>query len=456
MKKGSAPLTLGTAGVGKLLLEYSIPAVIAMTASSLYNITDSIFIGHGVGAKALSGLAVTFPIMNLAAAFGTLVGVGGAALLSLRLGQKDYDSANHILGNVLVLNLIFGLSFSAFALIFLKPLLVLFGASDAVLPYAYDFMVIILSGNVITHMYMGMNALMRSAGHPRKAMAATLLTVFINIILNPLFIFGFKWGIRGSAAATVISQASVLAWQFGFFANSENFIHLKKGIYRLKSEIVKGITAIGIAPFLLNAAGCVIIVMINRQLTFYGGDLAIGAYGIINRVAFLFAMVVFGINQGMQPIAGYNYGAGLYKRVTEVLKKSIIAAISVMTAGFIIVELFPHAVASVFTTETKLIDLTVEGLRYVFMFYPIVGFQMVTLTFFQSIGMAKKTILLSLSRQILLLIPLLLILPRHFGIAGVWLSMPFADLLSTVTAATLLWYQFKQFKRHDYRTEFEV
>ena len=254
MKKGNAPLALMTDDIGKLLAQYALPAVIAMTAASLYNITDSIFIGHGAGPLALSGLAVTFPVMNLAAAVGSLVGVGGASLLSLRLGQKDYESANRILGNVLVLNIIGGILFSLPAFVFLEPMLRFFGAGDAVFPYARDFIRIILAGNVITHMYLGLNALLRSLGRPRKAMNATIMTIIINIVLNPLFIFGFGWGIKGSACATVIAQASVLVWQLRLFADKENFIHFKKGIYGLKSEIVKGIVSIGSATFLINAA----------------------------------------------------------------------------------------------------------------------------------------------------------------------------------------------------------
>lgn len=451
MKKGSAPLTLGTADVGKLLIQYAIPAVIAMTAASLYNITDSVFIGHGVenGAMALSGLAITFPLMNLAAAFGSLVGVGAASLLSLRLGQKDYAAANGILGNVVVLNIIIGIAFTIVSLIFLDPLLYFFGASDNILPYARDFMVIILAGNVFTHVYMGLNALMRSAGHPKKAMFATILTVIINLVLNPLFIFGFGWGIRGSALATIISQMAVLVWQLKFFANKDSFIRFQKGIYKLKKEIVKGIISIGLAPFLLNAAACIVVIIVNKQLTFYGSDLAVGAYGIVNRVAFLFVMVVFGINQGMQPIAGYNYGAALYGRVTEVLKKSIVLATLVMFAGFVIVELFPHAVASIFTTDKELVDLASVGLRYMFVIFPIVGFQMVTTTFFQSIGMAGKTIFLTLTRQVLFLIPLLMIFPRYMGINGVWLSFPVSDLAASVLAAVLLFLQFRKFKNNN-------
>ncbi len=453
MKNESAPLSLGTENIGKLLTQYAIPAIIAMTAASLYNITDSIFIGHGVGAMALSGLAITFPLMNLAAAFGSLVGVGGAALLSLRLGQKDYQTANNILGNVLVLNLIIGLSFSMTALLFLKPILYFFGASDHTLSYAYDFMTIILSGNVITHMYMGLNAMLRSAGHPQKSMYATILTVVINMVLNPLFIFVFGWGIRGSAAATVISQLIILVWQFHLFSDKKFFIHLKKGIYRLQRGIVRDTFAIGLSPFLMNATACVIVVLINQGLIRYGGDLAVGAYGIVNRGAFLFVMIVMGVTQGMQPIAGYNYGAALYSRVNEVLKKSIIIATIIMTIGFVIVELFPHAVASIFTTDEELTDLAVTGLRYVFMFFPLVGFQMVVSTFFQSIGMAKKAIFLSLTRQLIFLIPLVLILPRFLGISGVWLSMPISDFMSAIISMILLIAQFRQFKKQDCKQE---
>ncbi len=453
MKKEGVPLVLGTEPIGKLLMQYAIPAIIAMTAASLYNITDSIFIGHGVGAMALSGLTITFPLMNLAAAFGSLVGVGGAALLSLRIGQRDYETANRILGNVLVLNLIIGLSFTVILLTFLTPILYFFGASEQTLPYAHDFMVIILLGNVVTHIYMGLNALLRSAGKPQKAMMATIYTVMINLVLNPLFIFGFNWGIQGSASATVISQMIVLIWQFHLFSDKNDFISLKREALRIKKEIVKDIVAIGLSPFLMNAASCIIVVLINHGLIQTGGDLAVGAFGIVNRVAFLFVMVVMGLNQGMQPIAGYNYGARLYPRVNEVLKKSIVIATIIMVIGFSIVELFPHAVASIFTTDTHLIDLAVPGLRYVFMFYPLVGFQMVVSTFFQSIGMAKKAIFLSLTRQVLFLIPLLIILPQYLGISGVWLSMPIADFISVIITAVLLIVQYRQFKRRNFNPE---
>lgn len=444
MKKERVLLTLGTADIGKLLGEYAIPAIIAMVAVSLYNIIDGIFIGHAVGVIALSGLAITFPIMNLAAAFGFLISVGAATLMSLRLGQEDYIAANYILGNVYVLNLIVGILFSVTVLIFLNPILIFFGANSQMLPYARDFMIIILAGNVITHVYIGLNALLRSAGHPQKAMYATIIAIFMNLILNTLFIFKFGWGIRGSAAATIISQFLVLAWQVWFFSSSKSFICLKGDFFHLKKEIVKGIFAIGIAPFLLNAAACVIIVLINKNLSYCGGNLAIGAYGIVNRMACLFVMIVFGLNQGMQPIIGHNYGAALYERVAEVLKKTIIIAVATMIFGSAFIELFPYSVASIFTDEKNLIDMTATGLRYTFMFLPFIGFQMVVSTFFQSIGKAQKTIFLSLTRQVIFLVPLLIILPKYMNIPGIWISISISDLASSIISVCLFTTQYRK------------
>jgi putative MATE family efflux protein len=447
MNEKNSPITLGTEKIGKLLVQYAIPAIVAMTASSLYNITDSVFIGHGVGALAISGLALTFPLMNLAAAFGAMVGVGAATLMSVRLGQKDYETANKVLGNVFVLNIILGLAFSVVTLAFLDPILYFFGASAATLPFAHDYMVVILSGNVITHMYMGLNALLRSSGNPKKAMYATIFSVIINLVLNPLFIFVFGLGIQGSALATIISQIVMLVWQISIFSNKKNFIHLKKGVFRLEKRIVLDSLAIGLSPFLMNAASCLIVILINQGLSKHGGDMAVGAYGIVNRVIFLFGMIAMGLNQGMQPIAGYNYGARQFKRVDEVLRTTIIWATVIMTAGFLIGEFFPHAVASLFTTDEKLTELAVKGLKTVMIFFPIIGFQMVTSNFFQSIGMAKKSIFLSLTRQLIFLLPCLLIFPGIWGVDGVWYSMPVADLASSVVAAILLINQFRKFKK---------
>ena len=446
-------MELGTERIRKLLVQYAVPAIIAMTASSLYNMVDSIFIGHGVGALAISGLALTFPLMNLAAAFGSLVGVGAATLVSMRLGQRDYETAQRILGNVVVLNLIIGISFGLLTLVFLDPILYFFGASDATIGYAREYMSVILWGNVVTHMYLGLNAVLRAAGHPRKAMYATILTVTINAILDPLFIFGFGWGIRGAAIATVLAQILALVWQFRIFSDRNELLHFRRGIYRLKGKIVRNVLAIGMSPFLMNLAACFIVILINKGLKEYGGDLNIGAYGIVNRLGFFFVMIVMGINQGMQPIAGYNYGARQFDRVDRVLKLTIIGATCVTTLGFLIGELAPRLAVSVFTDDPELVRLSAEGMRIVFFCLPIIGFQMVTTNFFQSIGMAGKAIFLSLSRQLLFLMPGLIFLPRIFdeltpwdGSWGVWCSMPLSDFLASLVAGVMLFYQFRKFK----------
>ncbi len=337
----SAAAELGTERIRKLLVQYAVPAIIAMTASSLYNMVDSIFIGHGVGPLAISGLALTFPLMNLAAAFGSLVGVGAATLVSMRLGQRDYGTARDVLGNVVVLNTIIGVGFGLLTLAFLDPILYFFGASDATIGYAREYMVIILAGNVVTHMYLGLNAVLRAAGHPRKSMYATINTVAINTLLDPLFIFGFGWGIRGAAIATILAQVVSLVWQFRILSDKSELLHFSRGIYRLRSRIVRDILAIGMSPFLMNLAACFIVILINKGLKQYGGDLMIGAYGIVNRLGFFFVMIVMGVNQGMQPIAGYNFGARQYERVLRVLRLTIMGATAVTTLGFLIGELTP-------------------------------------------------------------------------------------------------------------------
>ena len=439
-------MVLGTERIRKLLTQYAIPAIIAMTASSLYNMADSIFIGHGVGPLAISGLALTFPLMNLAAAFGSLVGVGASTLVSVKLGQKDYEGANQVLGNVLVLNVLLGVAFTFVFLLLLNPILYFFGASENTIGYARDYMQIILYGNVITHMYLGLNAVLRSSGFPKQAMYATLASVVINCILNPIFIFGFEWGIKGSAWATVISQVISLTGQMIHFSSPKQLLHFKKGIYKLRKEVVKGILYIGMSPFLMNLCSCLIVILINRGLKEHGGDMAIGAYGIVNRIIFLFVMIIMGFNQGMQPIAGYNFGARLYPRVTEVTKLTMKWAIGVATTGFLLCQLFPTLIVNMFTTDDELVEAAVFGLHIVFAVFPIVGFQMVATNFFLSIGMSKKAIFLSLTRQMLFLIPCLIVLPRFFGTLGVWISMPVADTIATVVTAIVLVNQFKKFK----------
>ena len=423
MTAQKTPTALGTESIGKLLMQYAVPAIIAMTASSLYNMVDSIFIGHGVGTMALSALALTFPLMNLGAAFGALVGVGAATLISVKLGQKDYDTAQRVLGNVFVLNILLGLAFTVIVFPFLNPILYFFGGSDETVEYARQFMEIILLGNVVTHLYLGLNAVLRASGHPKQAMYATIATVAINTILAPIFIFMFDWGIRGAAIATVSAQVIALLWQLKQFNNANELLHFRRGIFRLKRKIVFDSLAIGMSPFLMNLAACLIVILINQGLKKYGGDLAIGAFGIVNRLVFIVVMIVMGLNQGMQPIAGYNFGAKLYDRVNKALKLTIIYATCVTTFGFLVGMLAPNLVVGIFTSDAELTELSATGLRITVMFFPIIGFQMVTSNFFQSIGMAGKAIFLSLTRQMLILLPCLLILPHFFGVAGVWYSI---------------------------------
>ena len=448
MSQQTAPTTLGTESIRKLLMQYAGPAIIAMTASSLYNMVDSIFIGQGVGPLAISGLAITFPVMNLSAAFGAMVGVGASTLLSVKLGQKDYATAQNILGNVITLNTIIGVIFGVLMLAFIDPILYFFGASDATISYARDYMVIILLGNVITHMYLGLNAMLRSAGHPQKAMYATIGTVIINTILDPLFIYTFDMGIQGAAVATVLAQTLALSWQLYLFSNKNEMIHLRKGTFALKKKIVSNSLAIGMAPFLMNLCSCFIVILINKGLQKHGGDLAIGAYGITNRVVFFFVMIVMGINQGMQPIAGYNYGARQFDRVHKVLRLTILAGTAVTTLAFLSGEFIPELLARAFTSDEELIHQAASGMRIMVAMFPIVGFQMVTTNFFQSIGKAKMSIFLSLTRQLLFLIPMLYIFPFFYGQKGVWLAMPISDLLSSLVAGFMLIRQFQEFKKH--------
>ena len=447
MAKPNSPLDLGIKPIGNLLRQYAIPAIVAMTASSLYNMVDSIFIGHGVGPLAISGLALTFPFMNLSAAFGAMVGVGASTLISVRLGQKDYKTAQYIFGNAVSLNIILGILFSVIAIVFLEPILYFFGASDATLPYAKEYMYIILIGNIITHAYLGLNAILRSVGHPRMAMNATIATVISNAILDPIFIFGLGMGIQGAAIATILAQFLSLLWQLSVFNKPKELVHFQKGIYHLSKKIVKETLGIGLSPFLMNSCACIVVILINRGLGTYGGDLAIGAYGIANRIAFLFIMVVMGLNQGMQPIAGYNYGAQNYDRVLKVLRYTLIGGTTVTTCGFLIGEFFPELCVRMFTSDPDLISRSVDGMRLMLMVFPFVGAQMVTTNFFQSIGQAHKSIFLSLTRQLLFLIPLLIILPPLWGVKGVWLAMPISDAISCVVAGTLLTVQYKKFKK---------
>lgn len=442
-----SPLTLGTENIRKLLMRYAIPAIVAMTAASLYNMMDSIFIGHGVGSLGIAGLAVTFPFINLAAAFGSLVGVGASAVVSMKMGQKDLKSAEAVLGNVILMNIIIGTLFMTVCLIFLNPILYFFGASESTLPYARDYMKVILYGNIITHVYMGLNEVMRASGYPQRAMAATLFAVAINGVLNALFIFVFDMGIQGAALGTIVAQLMALTGVLLHFSSRKSYIRFKRGIFHIKRHIIWAMLAIGLAPFLMNLCSCLVVLLINNGLKDLGGDMYVGAFGIINRIAFLFFMIVMGFNQGMQPIVGYNFGAKQYDRVIRTLKYTLFCAIGTTTLGFLLCQLFPRTIIYMFTTDAALMDISEHGLRLIIAMLPIVGFQMVSTSFFQSIGMAKKAIFLSLTRQLIFLIPCLMILPGFWGVDGIWGSIPVADFAAAITSGLMLLYQLKKFNK---------
>ena len=431
---------LGTAPVHKLLWKYALPAIIAMTATSLYNIVDTIYIGHGCGALALGALTVAKPFMDICAAFGSLVGVGASSLLAIYLGEKDYEHANRVLGNVIVMNIILSAIVMAVGLIWLDPILMAFGASEATLLYAHEYMEIILYGNVLTHIYFGLNAMLRSAGHPRFSMTATIVAVIINIILDPIFIFGLDMGVRGAALATVISQAVAVVWQLTKFMDKNELVRFHRGIWRLNRHITLRALAIGMSPFLYNIAHCFVVIIINNQLKNFGGDMAIASYGVINRLTFVFAMMVMGLNQGMQPIAGYNYGAKQFDRVLKSFYLTCAYATGVMGIVFVLGEFFPDLMTRMFTHDVELIAQTVRPMRIVCSTMLIIGFQMVTGNLFTSVGKAGKAIFLSLTRQVLYLIPLVLWLPTIFTtpIDGVWWSIPISDTISAVTAIIVL------------------
>ena len=452
---GAAPIELGTKKIGPLLRQYAVPGIIAQTAASLYNMVDSIYIGHipGVGSAAISGLAVTFPLMNLSIAMGTLVGVGAMTLISVLLGQRNYQAAQKVLSNVLTLNVFIGIIFTAVTLSFLNPILRFFGASDTTLPFARDYMMIILAGNVFTHLYHGFNGLIRSSGHPKVAMGLTLFTVFSNAILDPIFIFVLGMGIRGAALATILCQLVALVYTLRFLSDKRRLLHFTRPLFQLDWRIARQSLAIGVGPFLMNVAACLVALFINQQLGKYGGDMAIGSYGILNRLTMLFVMVNMGFCQGLQPIAGYNYGARQYTRVREIFVLTAKWAVLVTTLCFLMSELIPRQAVSLFTNDPQLIDLASRGLRIMNCGFALVGFGMVTGNFFQCLGMVRKSIFLSLSRQLLFLLPLIYTLPLWLQETGVWISFPISDTLNVIISVILIVRLFRKFDRlHDGET----
>ena len=444
-------MSLGSKSISRLLVQYSVPAIIASVATSLYNIIDSIFIGRGVGPMAIAGLAITFPMMNLVVAFCTLIAAGGATITSIFMGQKNIPRATDVVNNVMVLCLINSAVFGGLSLIFLDDILLFFGATEETISYAREFMTIILYGTPITYVFIGLNNLMRATGYPKKAMISALISVGVNIILAPIFIFKLKWGIAGAALATLCGQSVAFVWVLIHFFSKSSFIHFQRNNRWFTPAIIKRIYAIGLSPFLMNVCACVVVVFINKALldtAGSAGNMAVGAYGIINRTTMFFVMIVFGVTQGMQPILGFNFGANNWDRVKRTLKLGMLCGFTITTLGFILTECFPNTISRLFTTDPTLIDIARRGFRLYFSFYSVVGIQIVIQNFFQSIGKPKLSIFLSLTRQLLFLIPFLLILPKYYGTDGVWASMCGSDILAFLLAIGTLYVMNRRLNKH--------
>ena len=435
-------LTLGTKPISKLLLQYSVPAIIASVATSLYNIVDSIFIGQGVGPMAISGLAITFPLMNLVIGFCTLIAVGGAAISSIFLGQKNIVRATEVVNNVMLLCVVHAALFGGITFLFLDPILYFFGATDATIPYAREFMRVILLGTPISYIFIGLNNVMRATGYPKKAMISALLSVLVNVILAPIFIFVLDWGISGAAIATVIGQLCAAMWTMHHFLSKKSTVHLDLRYKWFVPAIVKRMYSIGLSPFLMNCCACLVVVFLNKALLDSAGaegNIAVGAYGILNRTTMFFVMIVFGVTQGMQPILGYNYGAGNWDRVKRTLYKGIMIGTAITAIGWIVTECFPDVISRMFTNDSLMVDIASRGFRIYFICYPVVGVQIVIQNYFQSIGKPLPSIFLSLTRQLVFLLPFLWIPPKYLGVDGVWMSMVASDFLAFIVAiGTLL------------------
>ena len=446
MKKGD-PTSLGTERIRLLIPQYAIPSIIAMLATSLYNVVDSIFIGQGCGPLAIAGLAICFPMMNLSAAFGAMVGVGASTVIGIRLGQKDYEGAEYAIGNVVILNVIIGTLFMLVYLIFLDEILIFFGASENTLTYARDSMIVLLWGNIITHLYHGLTNVLRATGYPQRAMGITIFSVIINILFNYIFIFVLEMGIMGAAIGTICAQSVALLAIIYHFSRPNTYLRFKRHIFKFRSKMAGEVISIGASSFFNNCCACLVVLLINNSLKQYGGDLYIGAYGIANRIVMIFAMVAMGLHQGIQPIVSFNFGARQFERFLKTFKLGVICATLITFSAFIAGELFARPIVKLFTTDEQLIEYSCHAMHIMVVVFPLVGFQMVSIAFFTAIGKAKKAIFLSLTRQLIFLIPMLLILPPFFGTDGVWMSMPISDMLSVVTVSIMIYFQIKQLRQ---------
>ena len=433
--------------VGRLLWEYSLPAVVGMLVMSAYNIVDRIFIGHGIDAKAIAGLTATFPLMNLATAFGVLIGVGAASRISIHLGAREHASAQQILGNAMVLTVAIGISYITVFAFFVDDILMAFGASENTLPYAHDYIVWLLPGLLLTNLTMSFNNIQRASGYPQRAMWTLIISALINVVLTPLFIFGFGMGIRGAALSTDIALVAAFGYVMWHFMRKDVTIHFTRDCFKLDRRLIWSIITIGAAPALVNAAAMLINMLINQSLLHYGSDNAVGAAGIFTTYTSLIVVIILGVCQGMQPILGYNYGAGAIHRLKKTYWLATAVATALCCVGTFFSVNWPEMIARAFTTDAELISHTRTGLMISTSAFFIVGFQIVTSNFFQSIGLAGQSIILGLSRQVIFLIPLLILLPERVGLEGVWMSFPISDLLATIVTAGFIIHRFKIINR---------
>ena len=429
---------LGEEKVSKLLWKFSLPAIVGMVVNALYNVVDSIFVGHGVGEIGLAAVTIAFPIMIVLMGFGMLVGVGASAVVSLRMGEQKQQEAEKILGNALTLAVLLSITLTIGILLFLDPILISLGAQETVLPYAREFTRIILLGSIFMYIGFGLNSIVRAEGNPKVAMTTILISAGLNIVLNPLFIFTFKLGIGGSALATVLSQTVSAVWVVAYFLSKKSLLKLRLANLALDKEIVRSIFKIGMSPFLMQIAASVVTVLFNYSLLQYGGEFAVASIGVINRIAMLMLMPIFGLSQGLQPIIGYNYGAKNYGRVTKALKMAIYAATVFSTVGFLMIQIFDQQIMMLFNDNPELIGMGAQGMRIYLCMLPVIGFQVIGANYFQAVGKAGYAIVLSMSRQLILLIPLILILPGIWGLNGAWLASPIADFVSALLTGFFL------------------
>ena len=436
---------LGTQSIPKLLLKYSVPAIIGMMVNALYNVVDRIFIGNipGAGPLAITGVGICLPIMTIILAFSMLVGIGATTNISIKLGQGKRDEAEKIIGNSITLAIVIGFIITILGILFCEPILRVFGASDSTLPYAKDFIYIILGGTIFSMLGYTLNTTIRGDGNPKLSAIIMIVGCLTNIILDAVLIFVFHLGIKGAAIATVIAQLVTAVWGLSYYVKGKSNLKFKKSSLRLDKNLVKPVFAIGSAPFAMQLATSLVQVISNNALKTYGGDLAIGAMATVSSIALMISMPIFGLNQGAQPIIGFNFGAAKYDRANKAFKLSAIVAVIIMTTGWLLIQTVPQLIVGMFNRDPKLMEMSVTGARIYLLMLPIIGISITGSNYIQSIGKAKTAIILSLLRQVIILIPMILILPKFLGLDGVWYAQPVSDFLATVITIIILYREFK-------------